>query len=44
MSSKLRHRGIDGVHVGVKLLNEHDRTPFGLPTERLLSPSLNDFR
>ena len=28
-NSKPRYRGIDGVHVGVKLLYEHAGTPLG---------------
>ena len=39
---KLRHRDIDTVHVGVKLLYEHDRTPQGYLTKRFPSPSVND--
>ena len=36
--SKPRYRGIDGVHIGVKLLYEHVGTPWGFLTKR--SPSL----
>ena len=37
--SELRHRGIDAVYVGVKLLNKHDRAPHEFLTERFPSPS-----
>ena len=37
--NKTRYIVIDDVHVGVKLLNEHDRTPLGFPTEGLPSSS-----
>ena len=39
---KLRYRGIDTVHIGVKLLYEHDGTPQGYLTERFPSLSMND--
>ena len=41
--NKTRHKGINAMHVGVKLLNEHDRTPIRFPIEGLPSLSPNDF-
>ena len=40
--SKLRYRGINTVHIGVKLLYEHDGTPQRYLTKRFPSPSVND--
>ena len=40
---KLKHRGIDTVHVGIKLLYEHSRTPKMYLTKRFPSPSVNNF-
>ena len=36
--SKLRNKGIDGMHVGVELLYEHDGTPNGFLIERFPTP------
>ena len=42
MHSKLRHKGINTIHIGVKLLYEHDGTPQGYLTKRFPSLSVND--
>ena len=39
---KFRYRGIDTVHVRVKLLNEHGGTSQGNLTKRFPSSSVND--
>ena len=44
MRSKLRYRGIDTVHIGVKLLYDHGGTPQWYLTKRFPSPSVNDIR
>ena len=41
---KLRHKGIDTMHIGVKLLCEHSGTPQGYLTKRFPSPNVNDIR
>ena len=42
--SKLRDRGIDGVHVGVELLYKHARTPRGFLVERFPTPRVKRTR
>ena len=39
---KLRHRGIDTMHDGIKLLYEHGGTPQGYLTKRFPFSSVND--
>ena len=41
-SNKMRYRMANLVHVGVDLLNQHERTSDGLDTKRLPFPTVND--
>ena len=41
-SNKMRYEAIKLVHVGVELLNQHERTSDGLVTKRLPFPTMND--
>ena len=41
-SNKMRYGAVNPVHVGVKLLNQHERTSDGLVTKRLPFPTVND--
>ena len=41
-SNKMRYGAVNPVHVGVELLNQHERTNDGLVTKRLLFPTVND--
>ena len=38
----MKYRAINLVHVGVELLNQHERTSDGLVTKRLPFPIVND--
>ena len=41
-SNEMRYEMVNPVHVGVELLNQHDRTSDKLVTKRLLFPIVND--
>ena len=41
-SNKLRYGTVNPMHVGVKLLNQHERTSDGLVTKRLSFSTVND--
>ena len=41
-SNKMRYRAVNPVHVGVELLNQHERTSDGLVTKRLPFLTMND--
>ena len=41
-SNKMRYGVVNPVHVGVELLNQHERTSDGLVTKRLPFPTMND--
>ena len=41
-SNEMRYRAVNLVHVGVKLLNQHERTSDGLVTKRLPFPTVSD--
>ena len=41
-SNKMRYGMVNPVHVGVELLNQHERTSDGLVTKRLPFPTMND--
>ena len=43
-SNKLRYGTVNPMHVGVKLLNQHERTSDGLVTKRLPFRTVNDIR
>ena len=43
-SNKMRYGAVNPVHVGVELLNQHERTNNGLVTKRLIFPTVNDSR
>ena len=40
----MRYGAVNPVHVGVELLNQHERTSNGLVTKRLIFPTVNDSR
>ena len=42
MSNKMRYEAVNPMHVGVELLNQHERTSDGLVTKRLSFPTVND--
>ena len=42
MSNKMRYEAVNAVHVGVELLNQHERTSDSLITKRLSFPTVND--
>ena len=44
MSNEMRYGTVSPVHVGVELLNQHERTRDGLVTKRLLFLTVNDSR
>ena len=41
-SNKMRYRVVNFMHVGVELLNQHEKTSDGLITKRLSFPTVND--
>ena len=41
-SKKMRYGAVNPVHVGVELLNQHERTSDGLVTKRPPFPTVND--
>ena len=41
-SNKMRYGVVNPVHVGVELLNQHEKTSDGLETKRLLFPTVDD--
>ena len=41
-SNKMRYEAVNLVHIGVELLNQHERTSDGLVTKRLPFPTMND--
>ena len=41
-SNKMRYETVNSVHVGVELLNQHERTSDGLVTKRLPFSTVND--
>ena len=41
-SNKMRYEAVNPMHVGVELLNQHERTSDKLVTKRLLFPTVND--
>ena len=41
-SNEMRYGTVNPVHVGVELLNQHERTSDGLVTKRLPFPTVND--
>ena len=41
-SNKMRYGAVNPVHVGVELLNQHERTSDGLVTKKLPFPNVND--
>ena len=41
-SNKMRYRAVNPVHVGVELLNQHERTSDRLVIKRLPFPTMND--
>ena len=41
-SNKMRYGAVNPVHVGVELLNQHERTSDGLVTKRPPFPTVND--
>ena len=41
-SNEMRYRAVNPVHVGVELLNQHERTSDRLVTKRLPFPTVND--
>ena len=41
-SNKMRYETVNPVHVGVELLNQHERTSDGLVTKRLPFSTVND--
>ena len=42
LSNKMRYKAVNPVHVGVELLNQHERTSDELVTKRLPFPTMND--
>ena len=42
LSNKMRYRAVNPVHVGVELLNQHERTSDGLVIKKLPFPTVND--
>ena len=43
-SNKMRYEAVNPMHVGVELLNQHERTSDGLITKRLPFLTVNDSR